>query len=625
MGKKAQVTMPVTQFVQEHKNLLHILRKGTKAERLAEAKDQAKELKSYTGGIGLYNPTAMYTRGLEKSISDLIKTKYAQQLGIDATSDAPTKSYNGHEWYLEARPINDAYGAPPGYWLRRDLTPEAVEAYNLRFQVLAQFPDGTLRLYEAPMSKRGLASMYVDTDARRDLRQAWDAWEAAEKVKAEEKVRAEAPARANYEAWKGTLQAEQDRKNAAAAAGGERAVFVAKYGMSPEALKEAFDRNDMAFLDKVAADSGTPTNYDPMFQDMTRALEEVVGSGKPPEERRQFPEQFSAPLRKLLDEVSFGPPDVMGSNGDHKVMYAADYDLLEFVPLHGKATVRAFQKKVARLASKVCVTDIKCGEVSDWNLLQGKTYDQKKEWDHLHRLWREKVITDKEMKMGMKVLKPTLTPADRVAARKLLRFGVLRWTPAEVAAGVKMNRLNKPVRLEDAMTSKGITKVDVLAWVKDRYVEVSNIILWTGRSGKPYAHIPELLQALREDIAYYVHDGNYFKAAKRMLSIAKNRKEVAQQEKLLAILNSPLGHISTVVSDLKVLKEFPTCVAEKKREQLDALRDDMAKLYYPEFNASKSPAKLLPALEGKLQEEARKKLEEAGFLPLKGLYKAGKE
>jgi hypothetical protein len=175
------------------------------------------------------------------------------------------------------------------------------------------------------------------------------------------------------------------------------------------------------------------------------------------------------------------------------------------------------------------------------------------------------------------------------------------------------------------MKSKGITKVDVVAWVKDKYVEVSNIILWTNRSGKPYAHLPEVTRALKEDIAYYVHDGNYFKAAKRMLSVAKNRKETAQQEALLAMMNSHLGHISTVVSDLKVLAEFPKCVTDKKREELDALRDSMAKLYYPEFFKAKDPTKLLPALEVKLQAEAKKKLDELGFLPLKGHYKAEKE
>lgn len=38
------VTIPKPKFIKEHKNLLNVLRKGTKADRLREAKDQAKEL-----------------------------------------------------------------------------------------------------------------------------------------------------------------------------------------------------------------------------------------------------------------------------------------------------------------------------------------------------------------------------------------------------------------------------------------------------------------------------------------------------------------------------------------------------------------------------------------------------
>lgn len=38
------VTIPKPEFIKEHKKLLDVLRKGTKADRLREAKDQAKEL-----------------------------------------------------------------------------------------------------------------------------------------------------------------------------------------------------------------------------------------------------------------------------------------------------------------------------------------------------------------------------------------------------------------------------------------------------------------------------------------------------------------------------------------------------------------------------------------------------
>jgi hypothetical protein len=172
------------------------------------------------------------------------------------------------------------------------------------------------------------------------------------------------------------------------------------------------------------------------------------------------------------------------------------------------------------------------------------------------------------------------------------------------------------------MKTKGITKVDVVAWVKDKYVEVSNIILWTKRGGVPYAHIPNVRQSLAADADYYLHEGNFFKAAKRLYAIAKNRKDQTVMDALRTMLNSPLGAVYTVVSDLKVLDEFPKAVqTEKKRVELDLMRDRMAKLYFPEFDRAKNPSTLLPRLEEVLQENSRKALEELGFLPFPRLYR----
>lgn len=45
MKKSSIIKMTKSAFVKEHKNLVSILRHGTKKQLLKEAKDQAKELK----------------------------------------------------------------------------------------------------------------------------------------------------------------------------------------------------------------------------------------------------------------------------------------------------------------------------------------------------------------------------------------------------------------------------------------------------------------------------------------------------------------------------------------------------------------------------------------------------
>ena len=360
---------------------------------------------------------------------------------------------------------------------------------------------------------------------------------------------------------------------------------------------------------------GTPEQQQAEAADQEKELKQYTGG-------RLFPEQYSKCLQKVLKSISLGDPQVLGSSADHQIMYSADYDLVEYIPFR-KSSVKQFQNLVSKL--KAVITDIKCGEVTEWNLLTKRTYNRTQELAHLRDLWQKKVITDAELKQGEELLKERLTPAERVAAQKELRFGLLRWTPEEVAKGVKEHR-KKVIHLEDAMKSQGVTKIDILCWCEDKYIEVSNIIVWTRKGGKPYMKVTHIVEALKDDIAYYIQKGNYFKALKRMYSVAKNKKEQHLMKVLQDVLNSPLGHIYVVVSDLKVLKEFPGVVTSKrKRVQLDNMRNDMAKLFYSEYNNSKDVEKLLPALEQTLQEETKKRMEELQLLPVKQLFKPSKE
>jgi len=331
----------------------------------------------------------------------------------------------------------------------------------------------------------------------------------------------------------------------------------------------------------------------------------------------RLPEQFSKPVYKLLKALSLGDVNLLGSNDDPRIMYSADYDILE-TPVFRKSSVKQFQALVKRANKVGTITDIKCGEVPEWNLLTTKTYSREKELKHLQDLWQKKIITDAEVREAQKLLQPNLTKPELYKARKALRFGVMRWTPAQVAQGYMKFR-DHTFYLEEAMKSKGITKVDVVAWVKEKYVEVSNILLWTHR-GKPYANVKHVINSLKEDLVIFAYDGNFMKVAKRMYSLAKVTGR--DRESLERILNSHLGAVYLVVSDLKLLQEFPDAITPaRKRQQLDSLRDQMSKLYFPEFHEAKNPKTLLPKLEEVLQEEVKKELEKANLYPIPKMYK----
>lgn len=344
---------------------------------------------------------------------------------------------------------------------------------------------------------------------------------------------------------------------------------------------------------------------------------------------REFPTQYSRPLVKVLKAISMGTPNVVGSSADHRILYSADYDLVESMKV-GRLSERQFQKKIKQIQKIGKITDIKCGEITSWNLLSKpsikngkvKNYDHKKELAHLSQLWQQQIITHDEFMNGTEKLVERLEPVQFLLLRKELRFGLLRWSVKEVEQGYKTLRTNEIITLEDAFKTKGITKVDVVAWITNKYVEVSNIIVWLKRNNQPYTYVPHLYVSLTEDILLYAAEENYVKVAKRMYSLAKQYKDVEVQNKISTMLNSPIGQLYMLVADLEVLQDFPNAIKQaRKRKQLDLLKDYFAKLYFPELNKATPNLELLPKLEQVLQDECKAEMKKQNLLPIPRDYR----
>jgi hypothetical protein len=67
---------------------------------------------------------------------------------------------------------------------------------------------------------------------------------------------------------------------------------------------------------------------------------------------------------------------------------------------------------------------------------------------------------------------------------------------------------------------------------------------------------------------------------------------------------------------MEVLEEFPKAVSKNKRKQLNLLKDDFAKLFFPELKGAVPDLKLLPKLKEVLQSEMKKVLELKRLLPV---------
>ena len=99
------------------------------------------------------------------------------------------------------------------------------------------------------------------------------------------------------------------------------------------------------------------------------------------------------------------------------------------------------------------------------------------------------------------------------------------------------------------MAEPGLRKVDAVALIAGRYVEVSVVYQYHSEIIEGKDFVQELQASAREKLA----DGDYWKALKRWYSILRLKKS-NQAEALIPIFNGDLGILYSVISDIRVLQ-----------------------------------------------------------------------
>jgi hypothetical protein len=123
-----------------------------------------------------------------------------------------------------------------------------------------------------------------------------------------------------------------------------------------------------------------------------------------------------------------------------------------------------------------------------------------------------------------------------------------RWTAAEVERGYKGE-----LSLEKAMRTGGMVKIDTIALVHGgRYVEIGCVYRY-GFEAKPLT-TKEALSELKDSLKEELKDKNYWKALKRMFSIARLVGDKGRVDRLTEQFNSDLGRLYSVISDITVLE-----------------------------------------------------------------------
>jgi hypothetical protein len=123
----------------------------------------------------------------------------------------------------------------------------------------------------------------------------------------------------------------------------------------------------------------------------------------------------------------------------------------------------------------------------------------------------------------------------------------LRWTVKDILKGYKGK-----VTLAEALTKKGVIKLDLIEPVGDSFAEVSlyYIVSINGKSNVPELAGDDLIKSLKKDIKEY-NSQNVLKALKRYYSIQKLKGKPSQA--ITDFLNSEVGLVSKCRGDLELM------------------------------------------------------------------------
>jgi len=310
---------------------------------------------------------------------------------------------------------------------------------------------------------------------------------------------------------------------------------------------------------------------------------------------KPFPSGYPDDAVKVLKAMSFTEGkalNIVGSQALRSQLYAGDYDGYEIVeteyPTDKEALdylVSKFQSMIKELKSmkNVYIGDIKAGVIEEWRVIPTKKlYNLRATMEKVEDLYKKKIISAKEVKETLAVLKARPTKLDTLVAREKIKFHKIRWTPETILRGSQKLRDGRTYTLQEAFSSPIMTKLDVIALIQGRYTDLS--VIYEFHNGSKALNPDEIdpEKSLKESIALFTLEGNTFKVIKRKFALAKLKNDTKAVKRYSSILNSELGKLYIIYSDVKTLidlLEDHSIPEEKLSKSIKDFRYRIAHIY----------------------------------------------
>lgn len=287
---------------------------------------------------------------------------------------------------------------------------------------------------------------------------------------------------------------------------------------------------------------------------------------------------FNKEIENFLSASTIGDMKIYGSSADPLVKYSADYDCMCVVNGSSKQELAEKLQSVVQKCLKLggIFLDSKIGEDDSLKVLpyDYKYYNAQKSIDILNDIKNISSDTKKELES---LLLPKLTLLQFIMLEDVFKYHIYRWTSADVIKGSKNS-----LKLSDAL-GDGLVKLDWAIWTDGFHYSEVSVIYDLFLNGKPLNRpVVPIKRALAQDVIYQIAKGNYWKASKRLYSLAKQLDDKELIEKLLVLLNSDLGNVATVLADCNTLIEMNRNNKSVEFE-IDQFRSRMAKVRVPSW------------------------------------------
>jgi hypothetical protein len=287
------------------------------------------------------------------------------------------------------------------------------------------------------------------------------------------------------------------------------------------------------------------------------------------------------------------PPNIVGSFKYIVHEYPADIDMFE--SYNGCCSLEKVAKDIAdkfkeiaqRIKSKtdIYLGDFKAGIDHRYYVNIGKNTNNKLHYYNPENI-RKTILELKEKNLYseeeanellLKVIEhPTIQEYNELDNLLQKRY-TIRWTIDELFSGVKTLPLDVMITLEEAVSQKGVVKIDIWVYLNNRYIEMTNWYMLTyedssGRVNNLSVKPDKYESSILKDLKHYNDPvvNKYMKLAKRLWLYAVLKNDKKLMFALYPLFSSGaakmyqiLGEIETIHNILEKIKKpsMPTIIA----------------------------------------------------------------